>query len=1162
MPPLNIPGFEILEKLGEGGMATVWKAHQLSLDRVVAIKVLSSRMTNDAGDVQRFQAEAQQAAKLKHPGIIQVYDASVLDGVYYFIMEYVAGYTVGEWVRRKGVLTEANALLVAEALADALDYAWRSAGMIHCDIKPDNVMLDEDGTVKLADLGLSRSFRGKDGGESTGEIMATPAYVSPEQAVDAPDLDCRADIYSLGAMLYHLVTGKMLFEGETEERVLELQLSGTVADPATLNPKLSRPMCRLIEKMLSKDKVHRQADWSAIRTDLALVRRGRPIVPPLPPPGASTVAREVLSEPSAPVPPAHRPTQRPGLPIGLWLALGVVGLAIVAFFLFQHSSHNRSPERPQHSGSHPPPEAVKPATQPAAHVAAKEAFAKAEQQALRLPLAFDQNIDLFRRVVAIAPQSQAARQAQAQISRLEALRRTRCGEVLNQLRDAAAPLLEAGQFEQAAQRYETYAGKLARETAAERQQIADDLRQRQRQARELHQQQARQAQGQYEALLDKIVKTLTSEGIAVAVATATMAEDDPQLNAKKEELHALVQLLNGAAQLDHRVMDSFTPSVGKEIDVSLNSGSKRLTIRRVRDGAVFGAQATGVGSRLVTVEISFEFKDLANKEILARLGADDDPQVALKKGLMALDAKAYEPARRFFGNTSPLLAERLVAVVDQSEVSTTAEVAKTAFLNLCDEAGWAVNLDERTEFLARLEQEQLPASKGPQILAMVESYRDLHGNSNFGREVEPLLAAMEQAAQREAPKPEQLMPAVPPRPVVNAKPADPRLIQDRLLQRNPQLDISQIEILANEEGIVQDISVISEGLEDISPLSTVTTRTLACSAVSKYDRRTDGPKCKLADLSPLKGAAGLESLFLGQARVQDLSPLKGLALRRLTIRSCPVADIKALRELPFLETLELRDTNVRDLAPLASLPLRSLDISASAITDINTLARLPLRQLDISDTQILNLGTITAMPLERLDLGGTRIFDFSPLRKLTSLLSLRLDNTQFKDVSMLRDMPLETLSMANTKVTDISALKGFPLVNLSLANCTVSDLSPLDGMNLTELNVGGSRVVDVSVLANMPLAVLDLSGTRVRDISALANMPLVRLHINNTAIRDLTPLIGSRIEYLDVRGTEIRDWTPLRRLPLISITVDDKRGAVRQILRQIPTLETVNGAPF
>jgi len=1161
MPPLNIPGFEILEKLGEGGMATVWKAHQLSLDRVVAIKVLSSRMTNDAGDVQRFQAEAQQAAKLKHPGIIQVYDANVLDGVYYFIMEYVAGYTVGEWVRRKGVLTEANALLVAEALADALDYAWRSAGMIHCDIKPDNVMIDGDGTLKLADLGLSRSFRGKDGGESTGEIMGTPAYVSPEQAVDAPDLDCRADIYSLGAMLYHLVTGKMLFEGESDERVLELQLSGTMADPATLNPKLSRPMCRLIEKMLSKDKVHRQADWSAVRADLALVRRGRPIVPPLPPPGASTVAREALSEPSTPVLPAHRPTQRPGLPIGLWLALGVVGLAIVAFFLFQLSSHNHSPGRPQQAVSHTSPEAVKPAAPQAEHVAAKEAFAKAEQQALRLPLAFDQNIDLFRRVVDIAPQSQAARQAQAQISRLEALRRTRCGEVLNQLRDAAAPLLETGQFEQASQQYETYAGELARETLANRQRIADDLRQREKQAQELLQQQARQAQKQYEALLDEIVKTLTSKGIAEAVATTTMAEDAPQLNSKKEELHALVQLLNGAAQLKRRVMDSFTPSVGKEIDVSLNSGTKRLLIRRVRDGVVVGSQTSKVGPRQMTVDVSFEYKDLANKEILARLGADDDPQVALKKGLMALEAKAYEPARRFFSKTSPLLAERLVAVVDQVEVSTVAEVAKTAFLNLCAGAGWSVNLDERTEFLARLEQEQLPATKGPQILAMVESYRAQHGNSSFGREVAPLLAAMEQAAQREAPEPEPLMPAAPPRPVVDAKPADPRLIQNSLLQCNPQLGVSQIEILANEEGIVQDISIISEGLEDISPLDAVHTRTLACSAVSKYNRRTDVPKCKLADLSPLKGADGLESLFLGQARVQDLTPLKGLALRQLTIRSCPVADIKALRELPFLETLELRDTNVRDLTPLAALPLLSLDISATTITELNVLARLPLRHLDISDTQILNLGVLTAMPLERLDLSGTRIFDFSPLRKL-SLRSLRLDNTQFKDISLIRAMPLEYLSMANTKVSDISSLKGGSLVNLSLANCTVSDLSPLAGMKLKELNVSGSRVEDVSVLANMPLAVLNLSGTRVRDISTLANMPLVRLQINNTAISDLTPLIGSPIEHLEVRGAEIRDWTPLARLPLRSITVDDSHGTVRQVLRQIPTLKTINGEPL
>ena len=131
MSEIQITGFEVLECLGQGGMASVWKARQLSLDRIVAIKVLSPRMARDVSDIERFLTEAKSAAKLKHPGIIQVYDVNAEDGLYYIVMEYVAGYTVGDWLRRKQVLSEEDALLVVDAVADALDYAWNKEKIIH-----------------------------------------------------------------------------------------------------------------------------------------------------------------------------------------------------------------------------------------------------------------------------------------------------------------------------------------------------------------------------------------------------------------------------------------------------------------------------------------------------------------------------------------------------------------------------------------------------------------------------------------------------------------------------------------------------------------------------------------------------------------------------------------------------------------------------------------------------------------------------------------------------------------------------------------------------------------------------------------------------------------------------------------------------------------------
>jgi eukaryotic-like serine/threonine-protein kinase len=211
MDRLSIPGFELIDKIGQGGMATVWKARQLSLDRIVAIKLLASRLASDPTDVERFRTECKSAAMLKHPGIVQVYDAIVHEGMCCLVMEHIAGYSLGDWIRRKAPLSEEDAILVAEHVARALDHAWRSASLIHCDIKPDNIMIDTDGTIKVADLGLAVTIGAMSSMAEADEIMGTPNYMSPEQITGQKTLDCRTDIYSLGATLYQMLTATMLF---------------------------------------------------------------------------------------------------------------------------------------------------------------------------------------------------------------------------------------------------------------------------------------------------------------------------------------------------------------------------------------------------------------------------------------------------------------------------------------------------------------------------------------------------------------------------------------------------------------------------------------------------------------------------------------------------------------------------------------------------------------------------------------------------------------------------------------------------------------------------------------------------------------------------------------------------------------------------------------
>lgn len=296
--PFELSGYDILEKIGEGGMSSVWKARQLSLDRLVAIKAMSASYLPDQEALSRFRQEAQAAARLNHPGIVQIYDAGEADGMPYLVMEFVDGCTVADLLERKGRLTEKNALLVAEAVAAALGYAWDKDCIIHCDVKPDNVLVEPDGTVKVTDLGLARFIGLHRRHAAQDTILGTPNYTSPEQSQGVPDLDCRTDIYSLGAMLYHMATGVLPFAGSPGSSAMDRHVSDFLPDPCEQNAELSGASAWLIEKMMVKDRAYRTPYWSSVLLDVRAVKDGKLPLPPLPEPGQSTVARSA-SRPAA-----------------------------------------------------------------------------------------------------------------------------------------------------------------------------------------------------------------------------------------------------------------------------------------------------------------------------------------------------------------------------------------------------------------------------------------------------------------------------------------------------------------------------------------------------------------------------------------------------------------------------------------------------------------------------------------------------------------------------------------------------------------------------------------------------------------------------------------------------------------------------------------------
>lgn len=288
----SIQGYLIQGVLGEGGMGTVYLARQLSLNRPVAIKILPTVLADNAAYVARFRQEAKAAAGIRHPNLVQIFDAGEDAGQCYFVMEYVSGETAGQRVARKGRLDEESALLISESCAVALEYAWHQARLVHRDVKPDNLLIDGDGTVKVADLGLAKIIGPAANTITMTKMMiGTPYYCAPEQAQGESNIDCRADIYALGATLYHLVTGYAPFSDTSGITAMVRNVTDYVLDPIERNPAVSEPFAWLVEKMMAKKPEHRQSSWAEALEDIDRALNGRlPASEPLPP-RASTVMR-------------------------------------------------------------------------------------------------------------------------------------------------------------------------------------------------------------------------------------------------------------------------------------------------------------------------------------------------------------------------------------------------------------------------------------------------------------------------------------------------------------------------------------------------------------------------------------------------------------------------------------------------------------------------------------------------------------------------------------------------------------------------------------------------------------------------------------------------------------------------------------------------------
>ena len=331
--------YEVQDELGRGGMARVYRGTDTLLGRPVAVKVLSAQYADDANFVTRFRREAQAAARLNHPNLVQVYDTGSDDGVHYIVMEYVDAKTVADLLSSGRVLPN-RAVQLAESVCDALAVA-HAHGVIHRDVKPANIMVTRNGQVKVTDFGIARMTSNETVAQ-TAAVLGTASYLSPEQAQGGP-IDQRSDLYSLGCVLYEMLTGRPPFTADSPVAVASKHVLEQATKPSRVNPDVTPQLDAVVMRALSKNPDDRYQDAEEMRADLERARQGMPVaatplLPDAPPTtrvihGAQPQPTSVLPPGEAAAGPPPEPGKTPGWLIALivFLVLAVLGVLLWLF---------------------------------------------------------------------------------------------------------------------------------------------------------------------------------------------------------------------------------------------------------------------------------------------------------------------------------------------------------------------------------------------------------------------------------------------------------------------------------------------------------------------------------------------------------------------------------------------------------------------------------------------------------------------------------------------------------------------------------------------------------------------------------------------------------------------------------------------------------------
>ncbi|MBM4153589.1 MAG: hypothetical protein FJ221_00960 [Lentisphaerae bacterium] len=1101
-PGVTLGGFRIERLVGAGGMGEVYLARQLSMDRPVALKILAAH-ARSREDKERFIQEVRTLARLEHPNIVTAHEAGEDGGHLFLAMGYVNGEALDRRLASQGRIPEREALKIVRKVGKALEYAWSEHRLLHRDIKPGNILIDAHGEPKLVDLGLAHSVQSAESGRAEKPRAAgTPNYMSPEQAEGRDDLDCRSDIYALGATLYHTITGQLPYAADTPDETLRLKFAEPLPDPRSLNPQVTPSCVALLTGMLSHDRAERYSTWKELLTDVDRVLSGKPPAHSALPGEHTNRVRLTAAEVQA-LQDSARSARRES-PIKMILTVAATVLVVgggIAVALWLRDRMETPPPTPHRT----PQElaALKAEEDARVRLAALEARYREtlqfhEAHADDIPACVQRWKDLARD----AERTEWGALAQKEIQKLARRAEEEAAKAYAALAASVQPLVEAGESDAAILKLEAYTGPYAAETLAQRTAEADRIRAR---AAAMAAERQSSAAKAFDTARRDAIARLVKLDYAGALSSFETACRSGGLDPAAGECVRWRNTILAAQRQKDIVLESVRGDSGKTVELQLAGGPESWEITGIEGGAIQARRKVGGGYMARTIA----YTELHLVEKYRRLERIPAPANRILQALLLMEAGNPAMARKTLEPSEDEVARALLDAMDteaRASAETTAERTLALLLK-------RLGIPEGTgtaEAASRIRRTPFTAVDVQTLRAAAADFRRVHGGTSYAARTDEILLAIEKVNTY-------------PREVDSA--AVGRAI-DNLKRANP----------GSAAHLDESLRQTGDGLEFVAE---------------------GAAAAGLSSLAPLAGLPVVRIVLTAPA-LRDLASLRGLPLQEIEIRGARIENLDALRGLP-LKRLALVRCGIENLAPLTGLALESLDLSQNRIASFSPLAGMPLKRLVLSDnTQIATLRYVSGMPIEELACDNcAKIDDLKPLRG-SPLKSLSIENTAVADLSALKDSTIETLNIGGCRqVKDLAPLKSMPLRKLTIWGLPLEDLGALDGLALQHLHAADiPALASIAGLRGMPLESLTLRDTGVTDLTPLQGMPLKRLVLARTPITEVAVLADLPIEYLDISHCDrIRDPTSIEKCASLTTIVIPDRPRYRYMLRTMKSLK-------